>query len=217
MTRRRASNRAFAPSPWWLFALAILPAIAFALHFGGRMVLGWDSLPPLRPDVDLRLDFSSWNWVRDLGQARFFGFLTEVPVDLIYLMLGKIFGLALGQQIFLTALFVLPALTMHACVRRLFPHERSLPFVAAACYTLCPLLFVRLYIPIVPVQLVYALLPLLVNVWVDLVRRGPDARRLLALALAEMAFWPCSVNLAYWLVPQITAPFVAFTIGFAPR
>lgn len=198
-----------------LFALAVLPVISFLLHFHGTMLFGWDSLPPLRPELALRSALTAWSWNADLGQPNAFDQLTQIPVALLYWLLALPFGIAFAQKLILVALFVLPAFTMYACARRLFPHSPVIAFASAWCYALCPLLFVRYYIPILPVQLVYGLLPLLVNVWVDLLRRGADAPRLLALGLVEAAMWPCTGNFAYWLVPQLAAFFFALIIAVA--
>ncbi len=190
--------------PVVLLLLAVLPAIALAMHFHGHMVLGWDSEPPLRPDLYLKGSLSTWNWRAYLGQPNVFQ-ITQAPLALLYYVLALPFGVAGADKILLDAFFVLPAFTMYYCARRLFPRDPWLPFAAAWCYALSPLLFVRYYVPIMTVQLDYALLPLLANVWIDLARRGADARRLLWLAVVEILFWPCANNLAYWLVPHLTA------------
>ena len=192
-------------SPWFLLLLATLPAIAFALHFRGHMVLGWDSEPSLRPDLYLKGSLSAWNWRAYLGQPNVFQ-ISQAPLALLYWLLSLTpWGVEGADKLMLTGLFGLPAFTMYYCARRLFPRDPWLPFAAAWCYALSPLLFVRFYVPIMTVQLDYALLPLLANVWIDIARRGAGGWRLVWLAAVEMAFWPCGNNLAYWLVPHATA------------
>ncbi len=206
-----------APSPWWLLTLASLPLFTLWLHFRGEMVLGWDSVPPLRPDLYIAQAFSNWNWARELGQPHVLDGLAELPLGIAYFLLALPFGLAVAQKFVLVAIFVLPAFAMYFCARRLFPRAPWLWFIAGWCYALSPLLFVRYYIPIVPVQIAYAMLPLLVNAWVDVARRGGDARRLLGLALAQFALLPSSSNVAYWIVPQAAGLLLAAAIAVGKR
>ena len=166
------------------------------------MVLGWDAEPPLRPELSLLGSLSAWRPNVDFGQPSVFVHFTQTPLALLYLLFSVPFGIVAAEKILLTIFFVLPAFTMYYCARRMFGSAGFVPLVAAVCYALCPLLFIRYYIPILPVQLAYALLPLLVNVWVDLVRNGARPVALLALAGVELALLPTASNLAYWLVPQ---------------
>ncbi|HTU83092.1 MAG TPA: hypothetical protein VMF61_13240 [Candidatus Acidoferrales bacterium] len=209
--RDASSARVLRVSPWLLLLLGILPAISFAQHFGGRMVLGWDSEPPLRPDLFLHWSLSTWNWRAYLGQPNVFQ-ITQAPLAIVYLVFS-VFGVAFADKAMLTVLFVAPALTMYYCVRRMFPREPWMALLAAWCYALSPLLFVRYYVPIMTVQMDYALLPLLTNAMVDVARNGATAKRLLRLAAVEILMWPCANNLAYWVVPYATAFAVAFALG----
>ncbi len=168
------------------------------------MVLGWDSEPPLRPLAYLLQSLSAWKWNAYLGQPNIFQ-ITQAPLAVVYLALSRLLGVALAEKSLLTILFVLPAFTAYYAARRIFPNDRFLPFAAGWCFALCPLLFVRYYVPIVTVQLAYALLPLAVNAWVNLMRGGARPRSLLWIAGVELAFLPCANNLAYWVVPHVTA------------
>lgn len=205
-------RRLWSPSPWWLFLLAIFPILAFAMHFSGHMLLGWDTEPPLRPDQYLIGSLSAWDWRAYLGQPNAFG-ITQAPLALLELGLARLFGLGGGEKVLLTVLFVLPAFAMYACARRVISPRRDFAFVAALCYALCPLLFSRYYVPIVTVQLVYALQPLLVLVWLNVVRLGANRSRLLALAVVELLYLPGAANLAYWIVPHAVAVLYALLSG----
>lgn len=206
-------KRSRGTSPIWYFLLALLPALSFAVHFRGQIVLGWDSVPPIRPELLLQEALSAWDGRAYVGQAAAFS-LTALPLALVLEALHAVFGVIFTDRIALTALFVAPAFTMYYAARALYPRFPSVWFLAGWFYALSPLLLSRFYIPIYTVALVYALTPVLVVVWLRFICGDrPFWLGLLYVTLGEIAFIPCGKNLAFWIVPQLFAFAAAAVVG----
>lgn len=215
MTSNNRAAQPFSGSPRWYLLLAVLPIFSFVMHFRGHIVLGWDSIPPIRPELLFRSALSAWDGRAYLGQANVFA-LTALPLALVTMLLHSIVGIIWTDRLVLTVLFVLPAYTMYYAAKASYPRAPEIWFLAGWLYALSPWLFTRFYVPIYTVALAYALTPLVVLAWLRLTdRRVPLSLRLLFLALCEIAFIPSARNLAFWVAPHILAIFFAAAVAYS--
>jgi hypothetical protein len=176
------------------------------VHFRGVPVLGWDAEPPLRPDLLPHYAASVWHASRYFGQSNPFDIAFFVPLGALYWLLGAVgLSVAFSEKLMLCAMFVGAAYSAYWCARTL---RNAGPGHAELCglfYALSPVLLLRLYVPVLSVELVYALTPALAAAWIHLMRsRGHQTVRAIALlALLEICMASGANNPAFWMAPHL--------------
>jgi hypothetical protein len=212
-----AESIARRPSLATYIFLALFPGISLWVHFRSVAVMGWDAEPPMRPDLLPFQALHVWHANVFFGQANPFDSAFFVPIGFIYWALNLIgIGPALAEKILICTLFVLPAYGAYWFARELRA-PRSVAYLCGILYALSPVLLIRLYVPIVHVQLAYAMTPAIAAGWIRVLRSDQrELPRAFALfAALELLVTSAAANPEFWIAPQLLC--LLISVGYLMR